>query len=316
MQPTSLFVGIDVSKERLDVALRPEGECWAIPNDPRGLRTLCRRLQKRTPTLIVLEATGGCELPLVGTLAAASLPVVVVNPRQVRDFAKAIGRLAKTDTLDAAVLAQFAEAVRPPIRPLPNAEAHVFRALLTRRRQLLQMRASEQHRVGQALPAMRKEIQIHLTWLDRRLARIDAELDQAIRNSPVWRAQEDLLTSAPGVGPVLARTLLAGVPELGALNRKQIAALIGVAPLNRDSGSRRGRRTVWGGRAHVRAALYMAALAASRCNPVIKAFYAKLLAAGKAKKVALTACMHKLLIILNAMLKHRTLWSEHVACTP
>jgi transposase len=315
MQPTSLFVGIDVSKEHLDTALRPSGERWTTPNEARGITTLCRRLHKRIPALIVLEATGGLELPLVGVLAAAGLPVVVVNPRQVRDFAKATGRLAKTDTLDAAVLAHFAEAVRPPVRPLPDAETQTLDALLTRRRQLLAMRTAEQNRLGSAPQPVRKELQAHLVWLDRRLASLDDELGRTIRESPVWRAQEDLLTSAPGVGPVLARTLLASVPELGTLNRKQIAALIGVAPLNRDSGTKHGRRRVWGGRASVRAVLYMATVAANRCNPVIKAFYARLRAAGKPTKVALTACMHTLLLILNAMVKHQTPWRENVAST-
>ncbi|MBZ0168905.1 MAG: IS110 family transposase [Kofleriaceae bacterium] len=315
MQPTSLFVGIDVSKDRVDTAVRPSREGWATPNDARGIRTLCRRLRAQAPTLIVLEATGGLELPLVGALAAAGLPVVVVNPRQVRDFAKATGQLAKTDTLDAAVLAHFAEAVRPPVRPLPDAATQALDALLTRRRQLLAMRTAESHRLGSAPPPMRKEIQAHLAWLDRRLGSLDDELGRTIRESPVWREQEQLLQSAPGVGPVLARTLLASLPELGALNRKQIAALVGVAPFNRDSGTKRGRRAVWGGRAAVRAVLYMATVAASRCNPVITAFYARLLAAGKAKKVALTACMHKLLLILNAMVKHQTPWRDNLALT-
>lgn len=315
MQPTSLFVGIDVSKDRLDTALRPSDERWATPNDARGITTLCRRLQTLAPALIILEATGGLELPLVGVLAAAGLPVVVINPRQVRDFAKATGQLAKTDTLDAAILAQFAEAVRPAPRPLPDAATQALHALLTRRRQLLDMRTAEQNRLGSAPQPVRQEIRAHLAWLDRRLAALDDELGRTIRESPVWREQEQLLQSTPGVGPVLARTLLASVPELGTLSRKQIAALIGVAPLNRDSGRRRGRRRVWGGRASVRAVLYMATVAASRCNPVIQAFYARLLAGGKAKKVALTACMHKLLIILNAMVKHQTPWRENIAFT-
>lgn len=315
MQPTSLFVGIDVSKDRLDTALRPSDERWATPNDARGITTLCRRLQTLAPALIILEATGGLELPLVGVLAAAGLPVVVINPRQVRDFAKATGQLAKTDTLDAAILAQFAEAVRPAPRPLPDAATQALHALLTRRRQLLDMRTAEQNRLGSAPQSVRQEIRAHLAWLDRRLASLDDELGRTIWESPVWREQEQLLQSTPGVGPVLARTLLASVPELGTLSRKQIAALIGVAPLNRDSGRRRGRRRVWGGRASVRAVLYMATVAASRCNPVIQAFYARLLAGGKAKKVALTACMHKLLIILNAMVKHQTPWRENIAFT-
>lgn len=313
MSPVPVFVGIDVSKDRLDLALRPTGERSTVSNAEPDLTALVTRLQAVHPTLIVLEATGGLEIPVVGALAAAGLPVVVVNPRQVRDFAKATGRLAKTDALDAAVLAQFAEAVRPALRPLPDAETQALSALLTRRRQLLEMRTAEQTRLGQALPPVRKEIQAHITWLNGRLAHLDDELGRTIRESPVWRERDDLLQSTPGVGPVLSRTLLAGLPELGTLNRKQIAALVGVAPFNRDSGTLRGRRTVWGGRAHVRAVLYMSALAASRWNPVIRAFYQRLCTAGKVKKVALTACMHKLLLILNAMIKHRTPWEAHLA---
>lgn len=315
MTDTAVFVGIDVSKEQLDVALRPSGERWAVTHAERGITTLVRRLRRLTPTLVVLEATGGFELPLTGALAAAGLPVVVVNARQVRDFAKATGRLAKTDALDAAVLAQSAEAVRPPPRPLPDAATQALSALLTRRRQLLAMRTAEQNRVATAPPAVRREIQAHLAWLTRRLATLDDDLGRTIRESPVWREKDDLLQSVPGVGPGLARTLLAGLPELGTLTHKQVAALVGVAPLNRDSGTWRGRRMVWGGRAPVRAALYMSALVATRCNPVIRTFYQRLCAAGKAKKVALTACMHMLLTILNAMVKHRTPWRENLAHT-
>ena len=316
MTAPAVFVGIDVSKARLDVALLPTGDGWAVANDERGIAVLVDRLLGLSPTLIVLEATGGLELPLTGALAATGLPVVVVNPRQVRDFAKATGRLAKTDALDAAVLAQFAEAVRPALRPLPDAATQALSALLTRRRQLLEMRTAEQNRLGSARSPVRKGIRAHITWLDHRLADLDLDLGRTIRESPVWREQDDLLQSTPGVGPVLARTLLADLPELGTLNRKQVAALVGVAPLNRDSGTLRGRRTIWGGRAPVRAALYMSALAATRFNPVIKAFYQRLCAAGKAKKVALTACSHKLLMILNAMVKHRIPWQENVARTP
>jgi transposase len=315
MTSDRVFVGIDVSKDRLDVALRPSAERWAVANDEPGLATIVARLQAVHPTGVVLEATGGLEIPLTGALAAAGLPVVVVNPRQVRDFAKATGKLAKTDALDAAVLAQFAEAVRPALRPLPDAATRDLSALLTRRRQLLEMRTAEKNRLGSAARPIRREIQAHVTWLDRRLAHLDDDLARTIRESPVWREKDDLLQSAPGVGPVLARTLLASLPELGTLNRKQIAALVGVAPLNRDSGTLRGKRAVWGGRAHVRAALYMSALAATRYNPVIRAFYQRLCAAGKAKKVALTACMHKLLVILNSMVKHRTPWRNYFAYT-
>jgi transposase len=304
-----IFVGIDISKDRLDVALRPTQEPWSVPNDARGVTRLVARLQRCAPTLIVLEATGGFELAVTAALAAVRLPVVVVNPRQVRDFAKATGKLAKTDALDAAILAQFAEVVRPLLRPLPDAATQALSALVTRRRQILTMRTAEQHRLGSAPTPVRTGIQKHLAWLDRQLEAINDDLDSRIQESLLWREQDDLLQSAPGVGPVLARTLLDDLPELGTLQRKQIAALVGgVAPLNRDSGRWRGKRNCWGGRAHVRAALYMSALVASSRNPVVRAFYERLLAAGKAKKVALTACMHKLLIILNAILRHRTPW--------
>ncbi len=313
MTTVALYIGIDVSKDRLDLAWRPTGERWTAPNTERGIRAICRRLRTPAPTLIVLEATGGLELPLTGALAAAGLPVVVVNPRQIRDFAKATGRLAKTDALDAAVLAQFAEAVRPPVRPLPDAATQALSALLLRRRQLIGMRTAEQNRLGSSPAPMRKGIRAHITWMEGRLADLDEELATTIRESPLWREKDDLLQSTPGVGPVLALTLLASLPELGTLTRQQIAALVGVAPLNRDSGRFRGGRRVWGGRAHVRAALYMGTLVATRFNPVIRAFYQRLCAAGKAKKVALTACMRKLLTMLNAMLKHQTPWTITVA---
>lgn len=315
MSPVPVFVGIDVSKDRLDIARHPTGEREAVPNAEPDIAALVVRLQACRPTLIVLEATGGFELAVTAALVAAQQPVVVVNPRQVRDFAKATGRLAKTDALDAAILAQFAEAVRPALRPIPEATMQALAAVLARRRQLVAMHTAESNRLGTALPPVRQGIRAHLTWLDRQLAQLDEDLTRAIRQSPVWREKDDLLQSAPGVGPVLARTLLAALPELGTLTRKQIAALVGVAPLNRDSGTWRGRRRVWGGRAHVRAALYMSALVATRYNPVIRAFYQRLCAAGKAKKVALTACMRKLLTMLNAMIKHRSPWGNHVAYT-
>jgi transposase len=313
MPAPPVFVGIDVSKDRLDVALRPTPDRWAVANDQSGIARLVARLRSQAPMLIVLEATGGLEIPLTSELAAAGLPVVVVNPRQVRDFAKATGRLAKTDTLDASVLAQFAEAVRPALRPLPDAQTQALSALLTRRRQLIEMCTAEKNRLGTAPTPVRKGIRAHITWLEGRLADLDEELADTIRESPLWRDKDDLLQSTPGVGPVLARTLLASLPELGTLTRQQIAALVGVAPLNRDSGTFRGKRRVWGGRAHVRAALYMSALVATRFNPVIRVFYQRLCAAGKAKKVALTACMRKLLTMLNAMLKHQTPWRKHYA---
>lgn len=312
MTSPPVFVGIDVSKAQLDIALRPEGG-FQVHHTEAGIAQLLDRLHQVAPALIVLEATGGLEVPLTSALAAAGLPVVVVNPRQIRDFAKASGKLAKTDTLDAQLLAHFAAVMRPAPRPLPDDQAHALAALLTRRRQLIEMLVAEKNRLAGARPAIRKSLQAHITWLEHALAQTDTELTQAIRQSPVWREKENLLRSAPGVGPVLSTTLLANLPELGTLTRHQIAALVGVAPLNRDSGTLRGKRTVWGGRAHVRTALYMGTLVATRFNPVIKAFYQRLCAAGKAKKVALTACMRKLLTILNAMLKHRTPWHPEMA---
>lgn len=252
-------------------------------------------------------------MPLAGALAEAALPVVVVNPRQGRDFAKATGRLAKTDALDARILAHFAEVVRPAPRPLPDATSQELSALLARRRQLIEMLTAENTRLPRAARPVRQGILSHVKWLERQLGKTDEDLARMIRESPLWREKDDLLTSAPGVGPVMSATLLANLPELGSLDRKQIAALVGVAPLNRDSGTLRGTRTIWGGRAQVRATLYMAALVATRRNPVIHAFSQRLLAAGKAKKVALTACMRKLLTMLNAMLTHRTPWRDNYA---
>jgi transposase len=308
MDTTALYVGIDVAKAQLDVAVRPSGEQWTAPNDEAGITSLVARVQALRPTLVVLEATGGREVPVAVALATAGLAVAVVNPRQVRDFARAIGQLAKTDALDAQLLAHFAAVVRPIPRPLPDAQAQDLSALLTRRRQLVAMRTAERQRLETALPTVRPHIQRHLAWLDQELADVDHHLHDAVQASPLWRAQEDLLRSVPGIGPTTALTLLIEVPELGQLDRKAIAALIGVAPLNCESGTLRGRRLVWGGRARVRAVLYMATLVATRHNPTIRAFYQRLCAAGKPKKVALTACMHKLLLILNAVLRHRTPW--------
>ncbi|MGH7255379.1 MAG: IS110 family transposase [Nitrospirales bacterium] len=302
-----VFVGIDVSKAQLDIAVHL-GDRFSVPNDESGLPTVVERLRSCRPALIVLEATGGLEVPLTAALAAASLPVVVVNPRRVRDFAKAAGKLAKTDALDAQILARFAEALRPAPRPLPDEQTQALAALLARRRQLVEMLTAEKNRLGTAPRAVRKSLQAHIAWLEGELRQTDSGLAEAIRESPVWREKDDLLRSVPGVGPVLTTTLLVNLPELGTLTGKQIAALVGVAPLNRDSGILRGKRTVWGGRARVRAVLYMGAIVAARFNPVLRVFYHRLRTAGKAKKVALTACMRKLLIILNAMLKHRTPW--------
>ena len=305
---SQVFVGIDVAKAQLDIALRPSGERWAVTNDDAGIAALVTRLQEIAPQLIVLEATGSYQRAAVAALSVAGLPVAVVNPRQARDFAKATGQLAKTDALDARALAHFAEAVRPMPRPLPDAQADELRALLARRRQLVTMRTAEQNRLGSALPRLQPDIQAHIAWLNTRLTTLDADLDTTLRASPVWREREELLRSVPGIGPVCARTLRLDLPELGTLNRQRLAALVGVAPLNRDSGTLRGSRTTWGGRAHVRATLYMSTLVAVRYNPVLKAFYERLRAAGKAAKVALTACMRKLLTILNAMMKHHASW--------
>ena len=262
------------------------------------------------PALVLLEATGGLELPLVAVLAAAALPVVVVNPRQVRDFAKATGTLAKTDALDAGVLAHFADVVRPDVRPLKDAETQVLNSLTARRRQVMAMLVSEKNRLGTAIGAVSPRIEAPIAWLEQELSDLDQGLRQTLRRSPVWREKDDLLRTVPGVGPQLSLTLLAHLPALGTLDRRQIAALVGVAPFNRDSGARRGKRHVWGGRSRVRAVLYMGTLAATRFNPVIRDFYQRLLAAGKPKKLALVACMRKLLVILNAMLKQRSSWRD------
>ena len=302
-------VGIDIAKAEFAVALHPSGPGWTVPHTEAGIRALLARLQPLTPRLVVCEATGGLETALVGALTAAGLPLVVVNPRQVRDFARATGTLAKPDALDAAVLARFGAVVQPPVRPLPDAATQALGALVTRRRQLVDMLIAERNRLGSAPPGLHRELRAHIAWLERRLSRLDTDLHAALRASPVWRTQDDLLQSVPGVGPVLAATLLAELPELGTLSRHAIAALVGVAPVARDSGAFQGRRGVWGGRTAVRAVLYMATLAAVRCNPVLRAFYRRLTGVGKLPKVALTACMRKLLTILNAMVKHQTRWA-------
>lgn len=305
---TPIYVGIDVSKAQLDVALLPSAECWSEPNDEAGISRLVQHLESLAPALIVLEATGRLERPLTTALVHVQLPVVVVNPRQARDFARATGQLAKTDRIDAAVLALFAERVRPEVRELADEALQELDALMTRRRQLLEMITAEHNRSLVAPRAVQRRIQTHVKWLRRELEGVDAELDQAIQKSPVWRATESLLRSVPGVGPVLSRTLIAELPELGRLSRREVAALVGVTPLNRDSGSLRGRRITGGGRAPVRAALYMAVVSATRFNPVVRAFYRRLRAQGKPAKVALTACMRKLLVILNSMVRSGTLW--------
>ena len=312
-----MLVGIDVAKGELVVATRPTGERWTVENAEGGVRTLVERLRRDGAELIVVEATGGYELLCVAALAAASLPVVVVNPRQVRDFAKATGQLAKTDRIDADILALFADRVRPEVRALPDAETQELEALLARRRQLLEMLQAERNRLGQVFgrgkAAVKKSLKGHITFLERELRMTDTDLGDMVRHSPAWRERDDLLRSVPGVGPVLSLTLLANLPELGRLSRRAIAKLVGVAPLSRDSGTLRGRRFVQGGRASVRGVLYMGALVATKRNAVIRAFYARLLAAGKPKKLALVACMRKLLTILNTMVRTGQRWcTEYV----
>jgi len=307
-------VGIDVAKATLDIVVRPSGERWQVGNDADGCAALTARLVALGPEVIVLEATGGYEAAPVAALAVAGLPVVVVNPRQVHDFAKASGQLAKTDAISAAVLAHFGAVMRPPVRPLPDGLTQELQHWLARRRQVVEMLTAEQNRLQTAPPPIRPTIKAHLGWLRRQLKSVERRLREQIQRSPVWREHEQLLVSVPGVGPVLATTLLAELPELGRLNRKEIAALVGVAPLNRDSGTLRGKRSVWGGRAPVRAVLYMAALVGTRRNPILRAFYGRLLAAGKPKKVALTACMRKLLTILNAIVRHRVAWKPADVC--
>jgi transposase len=311
-----VFVGIDVSKAQFDIALCPSGTVESFPNDEVAIGNLVKNLRTIKPVLIVLEASGGIERSLVRALVAAGLPVTVANPRQVRDFAKATGKLAKTDVLDAQILARFAEAVRPTLRPLPDETTLELRALVSRRRQITAMLTAEKNRLSRAPRRVQTHIEAHIHWLQSELERYDEELDQAIRQSPIWREQQDLLKSVPGIGSVISRTLLAELPELGCLNRKQIAALVGVAPLNWDSGLMRGRRIIWGGRADVRTSLYMAAVTASRCNSVIRDFYKRLRAAGKPANVALVASIRKLLVILNAIIKNRVPWRPVLTQTP
>jgi transposase len=301
-------VGIDVSKATLDVASYPSGEQWQTSNDEPGIAQLLERLQTLAPERIVLEATGGYEAHVLATLGSAGLPVVAVNPRQVREFARSTGRLAKTDALDAQVLAHFAATVRPPVRALSDAATTELSALLARRRQLIAMRTAETNRLAKAHERVRPSIRELVRFLDKRIAELDRELHDRLRSSPLWRDKDDLLRSIPGVGAVLSVTLLAEVPELGSIGHKQLAALIGVAPLNRDSGRWRGKRAVWGGRGHVRAVLYMATLTAVQYNPLLKALYDRLRQAGKPHKVIMTACMRKLLLICNAVISHHTRW--------
>lgn len=305
------FIGIDVAKDRLDVYVRPSQSVFAVARDGKGLEDLVDRLGPLDPYLVVVEATGGFEQTVSAALVAAGLPLAVVNPRQIRDFARATGQLAKTDALDAKAIALFAERVRPEPRPVPDEQARALAELIARRRQLIEMMTAERNRRAQ-LSSRRliKRIDQLLALIQKQLSEIDQDIGESIRGTPAWRERDELLRSVPGVGDIVARTLIADLPELGRLDRKQIAALVGIAPLNRDSGKMRGRRTTWGGRAKVRCVLYMAALVASRRNPVLAAFYQRLLRAGKAKKLALTAVMRKLLTILNAMVRDNKRWQN------
>jgi transposase len=309
MTEAETYVGIDVSKARLDVAVLPGEQTWSVANDDKGITELADKLKGLTPKLVLLEATGGLERRVLARLAGGGLPAMAINPRNVRDFAKSLGKLAKTDRIDAIILGRFAQAVRPELRPIADEQSQELQTLLTRRRQVVEMITAEKNRLfATDQSRTRRRIKEHIEYLQKSLNINDYDLEQSIKQMPIWLEKVDLLESVPGVGRVTASTLVALLPELGTLGRKQIAALVGVAPFNRDSGTLRGRRTVWGGRATVRAVLYMAALTSTRWNPAIKALYRRLKAAGKPSKVALVACMRKLLTILNAMLRTRAPW--------
>ena len=310
---TPVYVGIDVSKAHLDVADRPNKKTWQEENNAEGIANLVKKLKKMNPTLIVMEATGGYEIGIATELALATLPVAVVNPRQVRDFAKSLGKLAKTDRIDANILAHFAEAIHPEVRMLPDEQARQLQATVNRRRQLIEMRIAEQNRLLLAHKSVKERLEEHIRWLQQEIDDLNEQLRDQIRASSIWREKDDLLQSTPGVGKILSATLLSELPELGTLDRKQIAALAGLAPFNCDSGQMRGKRTIWGGRASVRQVPYMAALSATRCNPVIKDFYEHLRKEGKLFKVAITACMRKLLTILNAMVRDNRVWNVQLA---
>ena len=309
---TEVFVGIDVSKDTLDIGFRPSGQSVSLAHDEVGIIEVMHRLSEAKPQLIVLEATGGLEVDLATRLMVAGLPVVV-NPRQVRDYAKATGQLAKTDRIDALVLADFGRAIRPEVRPIKDAATRELNDLVTRRRQLVEMRVQESLRLARASKAQQKSLKRHIAWLDKRITEFDTELTKRLRTSPAWRAKDDLLRSIPGVGATTSATLLAQLPELGTLDRKAIAALAGIAPLANDSGQHRGKRRIWGGRAEVRSVLYMSTVTAIRWNAVIKAFSDRLKAAGKPAKVVIVACMRKLLSIMNAMLKTNSPWTTKIA---
>lgn len=305
----AIYVGVDVSKDRLDVALRPSGEAFVVTRDGKGLNELIERLQVMAPALIAVEATGGFETIVAAAIAGANLPLAVVNPAQVRHFAQAVGQRAKSDPLDAAVIARFAEAVKPEPRPVPDAEARLLMELVSRRTQIIEMLVAERQREKRAAAVrVRKSLARHIATLEKELPVIDRDIDTLVRGSPVWREKEDLLITVPGIGSTLAGTCLAQIPELGSLDRRKIASLVGVAPFIRQSGRWRGKSMIAGGRAGPRAAVFMAALTASRCNPVLRAFYQALLARGKPKMVALIAVARKVLTILNAMLRDKKQW--------
>jgi transposase len=308
-----VFVGIDVSKSSLEVRIEPSGEWFSVANDDAGIKALCKRLSELAPTLIVMEATGGLETRAAGELAARGLCLAVVNPRQVRDFAKASGQLAKTDRIDTQVLCGFARAIRPAARALKEALTQELEDLVTRRRQLVDMRVQESLRLQGASKVQAKSLKAHITWLDKRIKSIEADLATRLRSSDAWRVKDDLLQSIPGVGQITSCSMLSSCPEIGRLSRRQIGKLVGVAPLNNDSGKYRGQRHIWGGRADVRSVLYMATVSAIRCNPLIKAFAERLKATGKAPKVVIVACMRKLLTIMNAMIKSNTPWTPKIA---
>ena len=310
MEADERYIGVDVAASELVVGVLPTGEVWQVANDPGGISELKDRVVELSPALIVLEASGGYEAEVAGELTDAGMPVVVINPRQTREFARSTGRLAKTDTIDALALARFGQAVKPEVRPLPKKSEKELRALVDRRRQIVGMITAERNRLPKATVYVRRQIERHIAWLQMQQDDLGRDLDQLIKSSPIWRARDDLLRSVPGIGPVASSVLLVGLPELGRLNRKEIASLAGVAPHNRDSGRFRGKRSVWGGRAHVRSALYMATLVACRYNPVIRAFYRRLCGAGKPKKVALVASMRKLLTILNVMVRDQSSWDS------
>ena len=309
---TKSFVGIDVSKSELEIWIRPTNKSLTFANTEDGIALMIEHLKTLSPSLIVLEATGGYEMAAVNAMASKKLPVVAINARQIRDFAKSTGKLAKTDRIDAQVIAHFAEVVRPPLRPLKDEQTQRLQALNTRRRQIVKMITAEQNRLHQAPKWTAKTIKSHISWLNKELKKIDKEISNLIKGSPIWRQKDAILQSFKGVGPITSSKVLSSLPELGTLSSKKISALVGVAPLNRDSGKFRGTRGVWGGRRDVRAVLYMAALSASRSNPVIREFYTRLIQAGKPHKVAMTACMRKMIVILNSMLKNMTYWQEPI----